>query len=225
MRIYSTNWKDLRSELLTYASCARDRREQLLFRGHADSNWLLQSTLDRSRSFASDQEREKFMQALLEEFRRETIRLRGEPAELPMGDAFDLLARHHGLPSPLLDWSASPYVAAYFAFEGGQNGGSVTIFRLDRAKLPSVVGISIVDDHELLRFNVRALQQRSVFLRISTTSRPVEKLLGDAVVRFDLPATDRELAMADLDEMGINATNLFRDITAAARTAQSRIMG
>jgi hypothetical protein len=91
--------------------------------------------------------------------------------------------------------------------------------------LPSVVGISIVDDYELLRFNVRALQQRSVFLRISTTSRPVEKLLGDAVDRFDLPATDRALAMADLDEMGINATNLFRDMTAAARTAQSRILG
>jgi hypothetical protein len=31
--------------------------------------------------------------------------------------SFMAYLRHHGFPSPLLDWSRSPYVAAFFAFE------------------------------------------------------------------------------------------------------------
>lgn len=40
--------------------------------------------------------------------------------------------RHCGFPSPILDWSRSPYVAAYFAFAKGasrQGRGDIRLFR------------------------------------------------------------------------------------------------
>ena len=51
------------------------------------------------------------------------------------------LARHHGMPTRLLDWSDSIFVAAYFALEpAGVGGKTPAIYALDTESIP------IIDD-------------------------------------------------------------------------------
>jgi FRG domain-containing protein len=120
--------------------------QDVWFRGHSSATWNLRTTLER-RTTQSGPISNYFR--LIERIKPEVetfterswasqdfteLMTWGKTYEnFQIGDIphFEYMAhlRHHGFPSPLLDWTRSPYIAAYFAFEpAGQDDRAIFVF-------------------------------------------------------------------------------------------------
>jgi hypothetical protein len=219
------SWRLLRERWANYSDLPPDTRRQWWFRGQGNADWILETTLDRQFAFSSDEDRNESVAILLDEFKRELLHIGDDSVIGLAGDALELFARHHGLPSPLMDWTASPYVASYFAFEDAirAKSGYACIWALNRTQFtPLPETVDVIDDFELLRFNRRALHQRGVFVRVATIQDSFENLVFPALTRFIVPTTNAKAALIDLELMTINATYVFGNEESAARTAALR---
>jgi hypothetical protein len=97
------------------------------FRGHRDAKWPLFSSLSRYLlDFVPDknewQERE---QRAIRVFRRKAHNYINDPRILEDDLRCLSLMQHHGAPTRLLDFTKSPYVAAFFALEGATDEAAV----------------------------------------------------------------------------------------------------
>ena len=98
-----------------------------LFRGHAKAGWLPTSSLDRYCDEYGFQAGKRAMveSFLLQDFYRQAG---AHDPELPATDDLQVLLaymQHHGTPTRLIDWSYSPFIAAYIALETARGDAAI----------------------------------------------------------------------------------------------------
>jgi hypothetical protein len=155
--------------------------------------------------------------------------------------AFFNLLQHHGYPTPLLDWSYSPYVAAFFAFRDwpisytGDDVVRIYVFnnkewqkRYEQIQTldPPFLHLSVIEF--LAVDNPRLVPQQAVITAtnihdIEAYILEKEAEIGIRILEaIDIPANEREIAMRDLRFMGITAGSMFPGIDGVCEELRER---
>lgn len=227
-------WKEFKE----WINDSRDRWGAVSFRGHGSKDFRLRTTLHRMGSHR------------LERYCSETLPVFCGHVEAILGARFDLnnaddysvvlgLAQHHGLPTPLLDWTGSPYIAAFFAFADAMDAGEsrpeathIRVYALTQKFVdentgpvvvvpfiqPYAVPLSITPRH-----NPRLYAQQGRFLVTNVADverliRGIEARTGDTLLlAADVPIACGREALEDLAFMGLNAATMFPGLDGVCR--------
>ncbi len=223
-----------------------------VFRGHASPLWRLASQWERLISQppypASDRSsRQGALNKILSDFRDLA---HGAPG-LNSHDLSELdwwaIGRHYGLTTPLLDWTRSPYVAAFFAFTAfaeslnpglasrgefdprpflnDTSSDSVVIWGLKVGPfLAAATELSMLNPQIDVGHRQRA--QRGVFSRLThSTIFNIEDYLSSVVLtetplrKYLIPTGETASALSELRLMNITFATMFPDLHGAALQA------
>lgn len=230
-----SNW----SQYKDWIETTLDNERDYLFRGQLDPAWKLKTSFHRHAS-ALKYSMDQYVDFLIPSTHHYVSATYREKFDLVQPDefgAFLALLQHHGYPTPLLDWTLSPYIAAYFAFRDvnakDPQVDSVKIYIFDhiewtktydqpldlRLKEPFV---SVLQTHA--RNNQRMIAQNGVY-----TASNIEDIeaylisLGASKNKsflnvITLPVHERNRVIRDLSLMGINEMTLFPGIDGVCRS-------
>jgi len=221
-----------------------------VWRGQRRSDWSLSTTLDRlfgrlKLLTSSSAVLEKKSIEHLESFKYASRGRRGRTPAILLENEWWALGQHFGLATPLLDWTRSPFAATYFAFE--DDASEETEFRVvfalnqtavaqrntqlqdgpsfEEGRLPILEFIDPMSDE-----NPRLVSQDGCFTR-APIGTPVERWVEDtfkgsttpALLRIEIPNSDRVSCLRALSRMNINHLSLFPDLGGASRSTNLRL--
>jgi hypothetical protein len=215
------------------------------FRGERDERWPLYSSISRYfQNFGvSASAWPKQEDRILRIFKRKAHQFLQKPPE--PDDDFQWLAlmQHHGAPTRLIDFTWSPYVAAFFALERTLADGVVWALnpvqvKSSRSSKPVHVDPRRNDNFrryflkgknrvvwlgEPHTMNRRLIAQSGTFVVPGVLDVPIEEILSESdqentLAKFVLTNAVREVGMRELYRMNITFATLFPDLDGLAKS-------
>ncbi|OPY67942.1 MAG: FRG domain protein [Syntrophorhabdus sp. PtaU1.Bin050] len=255
-----SSWSEFEAKIKEIKETYATSVPPICYRGQADATWKLETTLERyskSRwtvenylklalqcapeieSFTNQRWYLMKIEQIKEKIREQTDDV---IAHIPHLD-FLIYLRHHGFPSPLLDWTFSPYVAAFFALsepkevenaavfayvkttegvEGGVAGAPrikpiITVVRTDRRHFLQQATYTVCTEVK------GELNQGSPHIFVShELVREKASKRQDIVIEIDISREKRVDFLSRLNESNINEFSLFQSEEALMKTLAFR---
>jgi FRG domain len=233
-----SNWRQFREYVREL------KPHEFIFRGQQDNRWRLRTGFHRTGRINLARYYRQDVQTLWRHFSA-IVPHHFDLDNSHQYGAFVSLAQHHGFPTPLLDWTYSPFVAAYFAFRGLRNsvvrteppGRNVRIFMFNKSEwtktflqVPKLAPLpphfTIIE--ALAIANPRMIPQQAL---VSLTNiddiegyiRWAETLCGKSFLHvIDLPVQDRPDVMSELSLMGVAAGSLLPGLDGTCEELKER---
>jgi len=220
-------WNEFKVDLMAELYDGSFQKGKYIFRGQSNSDWELKSSFDRVF------EDVKVAAQILNEFKNDCERYDLSHSSV-LGDNLKInaLGQHFGLPTRLLDWTYSPYIAAFFSFSdinvNGYDCEYVAIWCLDSTNeiFNQELGLEIVTIKQV--GNQRLRNQDGVFTYLKSTDRDLEQFIRKIDIKNESPIlrkilihkSELEVAINDLDAMGINNLKIYPDLMGIAMNAK-----
>jgi hypothetical protein len=236
-------WAELEAEIKKLHECLESKNSSIsttiskpLYRGHESSDFYLDTTLERylSEEVSVDQYNRYLVSikpavesytgnkwAIAKELKPDKDIFNG-----PLNYRFMAYVRHHGFPSPLLDWSQSLYIALFFAFQKASPDKRVAIYSyveyLGKGKSGSLGAPQICELGPYISTHKRHFMQQGQYtvcvkkVNANWVYCSHEKYFSasngkeqDYIIKYTLPGAIKNQVLKRLQSMNINAFTLF----------------